>query len=200
MRGDLIRDDEVDLVAVLRVSQEHQLHQFALVLRDDGIDNRGRILLDVHQQTGQVVERNVILDAVNDGFDLQTIEARSLRIQRHTKGLHLHGVFSFVGKINLRLEVYVVGESVVQNVHGSQLGTHFNLRGGGVRIHGRGYKASLTTLSGSDVVIQLYDLIGPKRYVLSDNDGDRVQRDYFVEFVQVVSSIYSGLVRTVSIT
>jgi len=78
-------------------------------------------LLHVDKQTRQVIERDVVLDAVQHCLHLQPIKAGALGVQRNSERLYLHHLRPVVGQIDLGFEVDVIGERVVQDVHRREL-------------------------------------------------------------------------------
>ena len=58
------------LVSVLCVAIEDEVQHAALVGRDGAVYNGGAVNVHVHQQTGQVVQRDVVFDAVHNGLHL----------------------------------------------------------------------------------------------------------------------------------
>ena len=83
---------------------------------------------------------------------------------------YLHNA-AVLSKVDLSLEVDVVGQSVVKYVHTGQLWGHLQVSASAVIVYSRAYEASLTPLSAANAVVQLHDLVGTKGDVLCHYDG-----------------------------
>ena len=67
-----------------------------------------------------MIEGDVVLDTVHDGLDLHPVETSALGVKGHAKRLDLHDA-AFLVESDLGLEVDVVSEGVIKDVHGGEV-------------------------------------------------------------------------------
>ena len=99
--GDLGRDrignDAVELVAHIRVTHEDHVQQTPLVLGEQVVHDLRRVLVHVDEQPRQVVERNVVVLAVEDCVDEHTINDCAVHRKVHAKVFDLHNAYGRSG-------------------------------------------------------------------------------------------------------
>lgn len=182
VRGDFVRDDERELVALRGVPVEDELEEAPLVRGEDAVDNGGRVAAHVHEEAGEVVKRDVVLDAVHDGFDLHPVERRAVGVHRHAERLDLHDP-GLLRQPNVRLEVHVPRLRVVEHVDRRQTRLHLELRALRVFVHECREKPALHALRGAEVLVHHHHLVRAEGHVLRQHDGHAVERDDLLQFV-----------------
>jgi hypothetical protein len=171
VRRDLVRDDEVDLVAVRRVAVKDEREELALLRGEDGVDDGGGVDRDVDEEARERVEREVVLDAVHDRLDLHALEHRAVRVHRAAEGLDLHDALLF-RDANLRLEVDVLRQRLVEDVDGREARVDDELGPRGVVVDERREEAALDALHRPEVLVHLHDLVRAEGDELRNDDGD----------------------------
>lgn len=66
------------LIPVGRITEEDQIEKFSLVLRNDRIHDVGRVLLHIYQQSGHVIQGNIIFDTVHHRLNLRTAHGKGM--------------------------------------------------------------------------------------------------------------------------
>ena len=138
--------------------------------------------MDVHEQTREVIQRDVLQDPVHHRFDHEPVDNRAVHAGVNAKVLNLHDAL-VLRVVHLGLDVREPRHVVVQDADGGQTGGNLALRVRGVVVHLRGEVSALAPLVGTQLQVELDHLIGAERDPLADEDGDVRDGDDLVEVV-----------------
>ena len=179
---DAIGDDDVHLVAVESVSQEDHVEQISLMVREQRLHDLARVDVHVHQETREVIKRDVLQDAIHHRFDHQPVNDGPVHPRVDAEVFHLHHAF-VLGIVHLRLDVGEPRHVVVQDAHRGESRGHLALRVGGVVVHLRREVSTLASLVRPQFHVELHHLVRPERNPLPDQDRHVADGDHLVEVV-----------------
>ena len=135
-RVDALRNDHVELAALVFVAHENHVQQVPLVVAQQVVHDLRAVLVHIDKQPRKVIQRDVVLLALHDGLDLDAVQDGAVHVEVHAEVLDLHDAFVF-RVVDLRLEVDEPDEVEVQNGHLRQAWWHRKLGLGRVLVDHR---------------------------------------------------------------